>query len=269
MDRTHHVAGGTDGAGPPDAATPGTTAATCPARSGCTWPTGRPPGVPPAVRRDRRQRLHRIQARVGLRCERAQRIRRCRTPRGGRAQVSDWSPASPRGARQLVEVVLDQLVLSGMSLMADGPHRLHPPPSGYAAAAQELSALGVDGAHAEPPPLHVRTLRRRRIGRLAYERLTFDHDPLLPHVACGRTPFGPGHRRGLPAPARGRAHGRGWCGCMAPARASRSTCCFLVPAGCTTTGIQCRSCRSSRGTAFAATRGRRIPTANRWPTSPA
>jgi hypothetical protein len=94
-------------------------------------------------------------------------------------RTTDWSPASPTGARQLVEVVLDQLVLTGMSLMA-GQAPAFLAPNAYAAAAQELSALGLVGAHADPQPLRVRGVRRRRIGRLAYEKVTFDHDPLLP-----------------------------------------------------------------------------------------
>ena len=104
---------------------------------------------------------------------------------------SDWSPASPRGVRQLFEVVLDQLVLSGMSLMAGSLAPAASPPSRYAAAAQELSALGIKGAHTEPPPLRVRKLRRHRIGRLAYEKLTFDHDPQLPQTLAAEHLSGP------------------------------------------------------------------------------
>jgi pimeloyl-ACP methyl ester carboxylesterase len=95
---------------------------------------------------------------------------------------SDWSPASPQGARQLIEVVADQLVLSGMSLIGGRAVPATLPSSTYAVAAQELSTLGVAQAHTEPQPLRVRTLRRHRMGRLSYERLTFDHDPLLPRV---------------------------------------------------------------------------------------
>ncbi|MGH3525412.1 MAG: alpha/beta hydrolase, partial [Mycobacterium sp.] len=82
--------------------------------------------------------------------------------------------------RQLGEVILDELALTGMAQMEEsslGPER---PLSVYASAADELSALGVAAAHAEPQPLRVRDLRRRRHGSLVYEYLTFDHDPLLP-----------------------------------------------------------------------------------------
>ncbi len=91
-----------------------------------------------------------------------------------------WSPRSPQGMRQLTEVVLDQLVLTGMSLIGARATPVALPAGRYAAAAQELSALGVQRAHADPPPLRVRTLRRHKIGRLSYEKLKFNHDPLLP-----------------------------------------------------------------------------------------
>src|SRR3984893_5231196 len=80
---------------------------------------------------------------------------------------TDWAPGPPRGLRQLIEVVADQLALTGMSLLSRNDPPPARPPSSYAAAAQELSALGVSRAHADPPPLRVRSLRRCRIGRLA------------------------------------------------------------------------------------------------------
>jgi pimeloyl-ACP methyl ester carboxylesterase len=97
----------------------------------------------------------------------------------GLNESTGWVPASPRGARQFGEVMLDELVLSGFSLLGGGPAAVRPL-SGCAAAAEELSALGIDGAHADPQPLQVQTIRRQRIGRLAYERMTFQHDPALP-----------------------------------------------------------------------------------------
>ncbi|MGE5698422.1 MAG: alpha/beta hydrolase [Candidatus Sericytochromatia bacterium] len=100
--------------------------------------------------------------------------------------TTDWSPASPRGMRQLTEVVLDQLALTGMSLIGSRATPVTLSESRYAAAARELSALGIR-AHADPPPLRVRTLRRHRIGRLSYEKLKFNHDPLLPSsLASGK-----------------------------------------------------------------------------------
>jgi pimeloyl-ACP methyl ester carboxylesterase len=97
----------------------------------------------------------------------------------GLNESTRWSPVSPRGVRQFGEVMLDELVLSGFSLLAGTPAALRPP-SACAAAAEELSVLGINGAHAEPEPLRVRSIRRRRVAGLAYERMTFEHDPALP-----------------------------------------------------------------------------------------
>jgi pimeloyl-ACP methyl ester carboxylesterase len=97
----------------------------------------------------------------------------------GLNESTGWVPISPRGVRQFGEVMLDELVLSGFSLLGGGPAALRPL-SACAAAAEELSALGIDGAHADPPPLQVQTMRRQRIGGLNYERMTFEHDPALP-----------------------------------------------------------------------------------------
>jgi pimeloyl-ACP methyl ester carboxylesterase len=97
----------------------------------------------------------------------------------GLNESTGWAPATPRGVRQFGEVMLDELVLSGFSLLGAGPAAVRPL-SDCAPAAEELSALGIDGAHREPEPLRVQALQRRRIGRLAYERMTFEHDPGLP-----------------------------------------------------------------------------------------
>ncbi len=91
----------------------------------------------------------------------------------------DWKPLSPTGARQLGEVVLDELALSGMTLTAPPP-RTERTPASCEAAAEELSTLGVDGAHNTPEPLVPKSVRRRRLGRLTYERLAFDHEPTVP-----------------------------------------------------------------------------------------
>jgi esterase/lipase len=105
-------------------------------------------------------------------------------------QSGGWSPTSPRAMRQLGEVALDELVLTGMSMMGG---RIAAPPrplESYIAAAEELSALGIS-AHADPPPLRVREIRRRRFGRLGYETMTFDHDPLLPRSLAAEHLGGP------------------------------------------------------------------------------
>ncbi|OBF60952.1 esterase [Mycobacterium sp. 852002-50816_SCH5313054-b] len=97
----------------------------------------------------------------------------------GLNESTGWAPASPRGVRQFGEVLLDELVLSGFSLMNGSPPAVRPLDA-CTAAAEELSALGIDGAHAEPEPLRPTSVRRRRIAGLSYERMKFEHDPKLP-----------------------------------------------------------------------------------------
>ena len=97
----------------------------------------------------------------------------------GLNESTGWAPATPRGVRQFGEVMLDELVLSGFSVLDRGPAAVRPL-SECAAAAEELSDLGIDRAHADPEPLRMQTIRQRRIGRLAYERMTYEHDPALP-----------------------------------------------------------------------------------------
>jgi pimeloyl-ACP methyl ester carboxylesterase len=97
----------------------------------------------------------------------------------GLNESTGWTPATPRGVRQFGEVMLDELVLSGFSLLGGTPKAIRSPEA-CTAAAEELSALGIDRAHADPEPLQVQTTQHRRIAGLAYERLTFEHDPALP-----------------------------------------------------------------------------------------
>jgi pimeloyl-ACP methyl ester carboxylesterase len=96
----------------------------------------------------------------------------------GLNESTGWNVASLRGVCQFGEVMLDELVLSGFSLLAGTPAAPRPR-SACAAAAEELSVLGIDGAHAEPEPLRVHSIRWRRIAGLPYERMTFEHDPAL------------------------------------------------------------------------------------------
>ncbi|HTZ15474.1 MAG TPA: PHB depolymerase family esterase [Mycobacterium sp.] len=114
----------------------------------------------------------------------------------GLNESTGWTPVSPRGVRQFGEVMLDELVLSGFSLMDRRPIAVRPL-SACTAAAEELSALGIDRAHAEPEPLRINEVRRQRIGGLAYERMTFDHDPALPTTL---------EADGLGGPARAMVH---------------------------------------------------------------
>ncbi|HTQ19683.1 alpha/beta hydrolase [Mycobacterium sp.] len=100
----------------------------------------------------------------------------------GLNESSGWTWASARGARQFGEVMLDELVLTGFSILGGDVPQTARPPSAYAAAAEELSSLGIDGAHADPEPLRVHSIRRQRIAGLSYERMTFEHDPALPQT---------------------------------------------------------------------------------------
>jgi pimeloyl-ACP methyl ester carboxylesterase len=97
----------------------------------------------------------------------------------GLNESTGWVPASPRGVRQFGEVLLDELVLSGFSLLAGRPPAVRPLDA-CTAAAEELSSLGIDGAHASPKPLRATAVQSRRIAGLAYERMFFEHDPALP-----------------------------------------------------------------------------------------
>jgi pimeloyl-ACP methyl ester carboxylesterase len=112
-----------------------------------------------------------------------------------------WNPASPRGARQFGEVMLDELVLSGFSLLNGRLTNAVRPLDACSAAAEELSTLGIDGAHADPKPLRAISIQQRRLPglgtRLAYERVTFEHDPALPKTLAAE---------GLGGPARAVVH---------------------------------------------------------------
>src|SRR6201996_2624038 len=77
----------------------------------------------------------------------------------GLNESTGWAPASPRGVRQFGEVMLDELVLSGFSLLGGGMTALRPL-TDCVAAAEELSSLGIDGAHADPEPLRVQTIQQ-------------------------------------------------------------------------------------------------------------
>ncbi|MCV7389700.1 alpha/beta hydrolase [Mycobacterium porcinum] len=98
---------------------------------------------------------------------------------GALAGAGNWCPLSATGLRQFGEVALDELVVTGMTL-AGPPPRLPRPLGEYQWAADELGALGIDGAHAEPDALEVKSVRPRRFGALTFEELVFDHEAALP-----------------------------------------------------------------------------------------
>lgn len=97
----------------------------------------------------------------------------------GLRESTGWAPLSPRGARQFGEAMLDELVLSAFSLLGGSPAAMRPLDA-CTAAAEELSSLGIDRAHADPKPLRATSIRKRSIPGLAYERMAFEHDPALP-----------------------------------------------------------------------------------------
>ncbi|MFZ1163434.1 PHB depolymerase family esterase [Mycobacterium sp.] len=108
----------------------------------------------------------------------------------GLNESTGWTPGSLRGMRQFGEVMLDELALSGFSLLG-GTAKAIRSPDACVAAAEELSALGIDHAHARPEPLQAKAIQRKRIAGLAYERLTFEHDPALPKTLAAEGLGGP------------------------------------------------------------------------------
>ena len=102
-------------------------------------------------------------------------------PRSVRAlsEVGGWNGRSARGLRQLGEVALDELVVTGMTLGAPAPS-VHTALERYGPVAAELKKLGMAGAYAEPQPLQIKNLRWRLPGRFAFEQITYEHDPRLP-----------------------------------------------------------------------------------------
>ncbi|WP_286174762.1 alpha/beta hydrolase [Mycobacterium sp. DL99] len=95
------------------------------------------------------------------------------------AGAGDWNPLSITGLRQLGEVALDELVVTGMTLT--GPPPQLPRPLGeYQRASDELGALGIDAAHSRPDALQVKHIRPRRFGALTFDELVFEHEPALP-----------------------------------------------------------------------------------------
>jgi len=92
-----------------------------------------------------------------------------------------WNGRTARGLRQLGEVALDELVVTGMTLTAPPPS-VHTPLHTYRPVADELAALSMSGCYAEPEPLQVQNIRWRLVGQFAFEEVTYEHDPRLP--AC-------------------------------------------------------------------------------------
>ncbi|GEP32709.1 hypothetical protein NSZ01_04770 [Nocardioides szechwanensis] len=91
-------------------------------------------------------------------------------------------PAWNLGVREFGETATDELFIAISALYREVPHfdAVQASVEACAAAAPELSALGVAGAHRPPPPLATLGLRRRKVGRLRFEHLEFESRPDLP-----------------------------------------------------------------------------------------
>ena len=68
----------------------------------------------------------------------------------GLNESTGWVPASPRGVRQFGEVMLDELVLSGFSLLGGNLTKDVRPLSACAPAAEQLSALAPQVLQSDP-----------------------------------------------------------------------------------------------------------------------
>ncbi|MCV7364528.1 alpha/beta hydrolase [Mycolicibacterium neworleansense] len=115
-------------------------------------------------------------------------------PRSVGALAGQWNPLSVTGLRQLGEVTLDELVVTGMTLTG-APPQIPRALRDYEEAASELAALGIDGAHASPDALQVKHIRARRFGALTFEELVFDHEPVLPDSVLADGHGGPATAR--------------------------------------------------------------------------
>ena len=179
----------------------------------------------------------------------------------------DWNPLSPSGIRLLGEVVMDEVALTGMTLTAPPP-KLERSVESCAAAAEELSTLGVARRSLQSQsPLQVKAIRRHRFGRLVYERLTFEHDPLLPRSLAAEGLGGPAtaavhlcRARRRPAAVAGVGARRG------PGSTDRPA---VLPSAARPgrAGFQHRAAGAAGPRCRVATRGRPIRTWTRWPMS--
>lgn len=115
-------------------------------------------------------------------------------PRSVGALIGEWNPLTVNGIRQLGEVALDELVVTGMTLSGPPPEPPRPL-AAYERAADELSGLGIDGAHRAPDPAVAAEIVSHRFGGLTYEELLFEHDPQLPESVLADGHGGPATAR--------------------------------------------------------------------------
>ena len=98
---------------------------------------------------------------------------------GALTEAGNWTGRTARGLRQLGEVALDELVVTGMTLTAPPPS-VHTAIETYRPVADELTRLGMAGCYAEPEPLQIKNIRWRMMGKFALEEVSYEHDPRLP-----------------------------------------------------------------------------------------
>ncbi len=98
---------------------------------------------------------------------------------GALTEAGNWTGRTARELRQLGEVALDELVVTGMTLTAPPPS-VHTAIETYRPVADELTRLGMAGCYAEPEPLQIKNIRWRMMGKFAFEEVSYEHDPRLP-----------------------------------------------------------------------------------------
>jgi hypothetical protein len=74
----------------------------------------------------------------------------------------------------------DEVALAGIAARATRQPTSQRPLDSWLAAAAEMSALGVARAHTDPDALRIKVIKRKRLGLQEFERLTFEHRPVLP-----------------------------------------------------------------------------------------
>ena len=183
------------------------------------------PGVPPALRRDRAAAGY-IRVRPTLMVmrpqDRARQIARRSAVSsrsvGTLSQANNWTGRTARGLRQLGEVALDELVVTGMTLTAPPPACT--PRSDLSPGGRRADPTGHGrAATPKPEPLQIRTFAGECWGRIRLRRVSYER----PATAGLFRRTGRTHRRsatscdptlGVPAP--------GSSGCTAPGRADLS-----------------------------------------------
>ncbi|WP_068269870.1 alpha/beta hydrolase [Aldersonia kunmingensis] len=101
-----------------------------------------------------------------------------------RRDGGDGVPPSSLALRPFGETALDEFFIAASSFVRRVPdeRELAAAVDRCAAAADELAALGVEGANREPLPLERHTKVKRMLGGIRFERMSFQSSPRLPEV---------------------------------------------------------------------------------------